>query len=105
MDLQQVLSTGLSELPSDANGVPLDMSHIHASGNIAVDMYCNVAAEMTGRTLATRLYNATEDPEMKDMIAFMIARDTMHKEKWLAVLEELGPSHLPVPNSFPQAKE
>jgi Mn-containing catalase len=105
MDMRQILSTGLSALPSDANGVPFNMSHIYASGNIAADMYCNVAAEATGRALAVRLYNMTDDPGMKDMLAFNIARDTMHQEQWLAVLEELGPSHLPIPNSFPQAKE
>jgi Mn-containing catalase len=105
MDMRHILSTGLAALPSDANGVPFNMSHIYASGNIAGDMYCNVAAEATGRTLACRLYNATDDPGMKEMLAFNIARDTMHQEQWLAVLEELGPSHLPVPNSFPQSKE
>ncbi len=105
MDMRQILSTGLSALPSDSNGVPFNMSHIYASGNIAADMYCNVAAEATGRALAARLYNMTDDPGMKDMLSFNIARDTMHQEQWLAVLEELGPSHLPIPNSFPQAKE
>lgn len=105
MDMRHILSTGLSAMPSDANGVPFNMSHIYASGNLAGDMYCNVAAEATGRTLAARLYNATDDPGMKEMLAFNIARDTMHQEQWLAVLEELGPSHLPVPNSFPQSQE
>jgi Mn-containing catalase len=105
MDFRQILSTGLSALPSDANGVPFNMSHIYASGNIAADMYCNVAAEATGRALAARLYHMTDDPGMKDMLQFNIARDTMHQQQWLAVLEELGPSHLPIPNSFPQAEE
>ncbi len=105
MDFRHILSTGLAAMPTDANGVPFDMSHIYASGNIAADMYCNVAAEATGRALAVRLYNATEDPGMKHMLAFNIARDTMHQQQWLAVLEELGPSHLPIPNSFPQSKE
>ncbi len=105
MDMRQILSTGLSALPSDSNGVPFNMSHIYASGNIAADMYCNVAAEATGRALAVRLYNMTDDPGMKDMLSFNIARDTMHQEQWLAVLEELGPSHLPIPNSFPQSQE
>ena len=105
MDARHILSTGLAAYPANSNGAPFDMSHIYASGNIAGDMYCNVAAEATGRTLACRLYNMTDDPGMKDMLAFMIARDTMHQEQWLAVLEELGPTHLPVPNSFPQSKE
>ena len=105
MDMRHILSTGLAALPADANGVPFDMSHIYASGNVAADMYSNVAAEATGRVLATRLYHATDDPGMKEMLSFNIARDTMHQQQWLAVLEELGPSHLPVPNSFPQALE
>jgi Mn-containing catalase len=70
--------------------VPLDMSHIYASGNLAADMHCNVAAETTGRVLAVRLFNATRDHGMKDMLHFMIARDTTHQKQWLAVLEELG---------------
>lgn len=83
------------------------MSHIYASGNIAADMYCNVAAESTGRVLATRIYNAAHDQGMKDMLHFMIARDTMHQQQWLAVIEELGGHEgtLPIPNSFPQDKE
>lgn len=105
MDARHILSTGLSAFPGNANGVPFDMSHIYASGNLAADMYCNVAAEATGRTLACRLYNFTDDPGMRHMWAFNIARDTMHQQQWLAVLEELGPSHLPIPNSFPQSKE
>lgn len=105
MNLRHVLSTGLAALPVDSWGVPVDMSHIYASGNIAADMYCNVAAEATGCALAVRLYNATDDPGMKDMLAFNIARDTMPQQQWLAVLEEMGPKHLPIPNSFPQEKE
>ena len=44
---------------------------------------------------------------MKDMLSFLIARDTMHQEQWLAVLEELGgPTSIhPIPNSFPQEEE
>lgn len=103
---KHILSTGLAAHPSDSDGVPFDMSHIYASGNIAADMYCNVAAESTGRVLATRLYNAAHDQGMKDMLHFMIARDTMHQEQWLAVIEELGAeANLPIPNSFPQSQE
>ncbi|MBB5751543.1 manganese catalase family protein [Prosthecomicrobium pneumaticum] len=107
MDMRHILSTGLAALPSDANGVPFDCSHVYASGNIAGDMYANVTAEATGRTLAVRLFNMTDDPGMREMLSFLIARDTMHQQQWLAVLEELGGEQavLPIPNSFPQEKE
>jgi Mn-containing catalase len=36
--------------------------------------------------------------------AFLLARDTMHQNQWMAVLEELE-QPLPVPNSFPQEQE
>lgn len=107
MDPRQYLSAGFAALASDANGVPFNGAHVYASGNIAADMYANVTAEATGRVLACRLYEMTDDPGMKDMLAFLIARDTMHQQQWLAVLEELGGMQgvLPIPNSFPQAQE
>lgn len=104
---RQFLSAGLAALPVNSDGVPFDCSHIYACGNIAGDMYANVAAESTGRVLACRLYEMTDDPGMKDMWSFLIARDTMHQQQWLAVIEELGgyEKQLPIPNSFPQSKE
>ena len=104
---KQLLSSGMAAQPVDSDGVPFNMSHIYASGNVAADMYCNVAAESTGRVLAVRLYNAAHDDGMKKMLSFLIARDTMHQQQWLAVVEELGgyEGQLPIPNSFPQAEE
>ncbi len=107
MNPRHYLSAGLAALPENSNGVPFNASHVYASGNIVGDMYSNVAAETTGRVLATRLYHMTDDPGMKDMLSFLIARDTMHQQQWLAVIEELGgyETNLPVPNSFPQGQE
>jgi Mn-containing catalase len=102
---RHILSTGLAAMPTNADGVPFDCSHVYASGNLAADMYANVTAEATGRTLAVRLFNAAKDPGMKDMLSFLIARDTMHQQQWLAVIEELGPSALPIPNDFDVSQE
>jgi Mn-containing catalase len=106
INLKNFLSAGLSAMPVDSDGVPFDMSHIYASGNIAADMTANVTAESTGRVLAVRLYDMTSDPGMKDMLSFLIARDTMHQNQWMAALEELGGQNaFPIPNSFPQEME
>lgn len=106
MNPRHILSAGLAALPVNADGVPFDCSHVYASGNLAADMYCNVCAESTGRTLAVRLFNMTDDPGMKHMLSYLIARDTMHQNQWLAVIEELGgPQVHPIPNSFPQELE
>jgi Mn-containing catalase len=107
MNLKHLLSAGLAAMPVDSDGVPFDMSHIYASGNIAADMTANVTAESTGRVLAVRLYNLTDDAGMKDMLQFLIARDTMHQNQWLAALEEMGGQEevFPIPNSHPQSEE
>ena len=107
MDPRHFLSGGLGALAADSNGVPFNGSWVVSSGNLAADMISNANAEATGRALATRLYEFTDDAGMKDMLAFMIGRDTMHQQQWLAVIEELGGYEgvLPIPNSFPQELE
>jgi Mn-containing catalase len=86
------LSGGLAAMPADANGVPFNAACIDVGGNMTANMRANVAAEAIGRTLAARLRELTDDPGMKDMLSFLIARDTMHQQQWLAAIEELGPS-------------
>jgi Mn-containing catalase len=107
MVMKHVLSAGLAAMPVDSDGIPFDMSHIYASGNTAADMLANVTAESTGRALAVRLYNMTSDPGMKEMLQFLIARDTMHQNQWLAAIEDMGglEAAMPIPNSHPQSEE
>ena len=102
---RHILSSGLGSMPVDSNGVPFSGAYVVATGNLAADMHANIAAEGGGRVLATRLYEMTDDPGMKDMLSFLIARDTMHQNQWMAVLEELKDMGMPVPSDFPQEKE
>lgn len=106
MEIQHLLSTCMAAMPVDADGVPFNCSHVYASGNAAADMLANVTAESTGRMLAVQLYKMTDDPGMKDMLKYLIARDTMHQNQWLAAWEELGGrANHPIPNNFPQDEE
>ena len=104
-DPRHVLSSGLGAMAVDANGVPFSGAYVVATGNLAADMHANVTAEGGGRVLATRLYEMTDDPGMKEMLSFLIARDTMHQNQWMAVLEELKDMGMPVPADFPQEEE
>lgn len=106
MNIQHTITTCMAAMPVDSSGNPFNCSHVYASGNIAADMLANVTAESTGRMLAVRLHNMTEDKGMKDMLSFLVARDTMHQNQWLAAYEELGgyESH-PIPNNFDQSLE
>jgi Mn-containing catalase len=104
-DPRHVLSAGLAAMPADSNGNPFNGSWVVATGNLGSDMLANVHAEASGRLLATRLWEMTDDPGMKDMLSFLIARDTMHQNQWMAVLEEQKNMGLPVPPDFPQEQE
>jgi Mn-containing catalase len=92
------LSGGLSAMPADANGVPFNAACIDVGGNLASNMRANVAAEAIGRSLAARLREMTDDPGMKDMLSFLIARDTMHQQQWMAALEDAGDTFVSAPN-------
>ncbi|MDQ8184121.1 manganese catalase family protein [Pelagicoccus sp. SDUM812002] len=106
MNVQHVIGTVMAAMPVDSNGVPFDCSHVYASGNAAADMLANVTAESTGRMLAVQLQRMTDDPGMKDMLSFLIARDTMHQNQFLAAWEEMGgPKNHPIPNDYPMEDE
>jgi Mn-containing catalase len=91
LEPRHYLTAGLGAMPSDANGTPFNANVVDVSGNLIADMRANVGAEAVGRVLAVRLLEMTDDPGMKDLLNFLIARDTMHQQQWLAVLEELEP--------------
>jgi Mn-containing catalase len=101
---QHLIASGGGALPKDSMGVPWTAGYMVASGNLMADFYHNATAEMQGRLQVTRLYNMTTDPGVRDMFSFMIARDTMHQNQWLAAIEDLqreGLERLPVPGNFP----
>nr|WP_245190805.1 manganese catalase family protein [Jannaschia formosa] len=100
MNLRHVHSSGLSAMPVNANSVPFDLSHVYATGNIGADRLVNAMAGASGR-VPSRLYDMTEDAGVKDMLPLLIARDTLHRQQWLAVIEEPGgiEAVMPVPNS------
>jgi Mn-containing catalase len=95
---RQFLSGGLAAMPSDANGVPFNAACIDVGGNLLANMRANVAAESIGRTLAARLREMTDDPGMKYLLSFLIARDTMHQQQWLAAIEAAGDTFGVAPN-------
>ena len=76
-------------LLADSNGYPWNGRYIVASGNLLADFRANVAAEAQGRVQTARLYNMTDDPGVKSMLKFNLARDTLHQNLWLKAIEEL----------------
>lgn len=89
MDPQQAIISGGGPVLADSNGVPWNGRYIVASGNLLADFYANVTAEAQGRVQTARLYNMTDDPGVKAMLKFNLARDTYHQNMWLSAIEEL----------------
>ncbi|GHF75731.1 Mn-containing catalase [Amycolatopsis bartoniae] len=89
MDPQQAIVAGGGALPADSNGYPWNGKFIVASGNLLADFRANAAAEAQGRLQTARLYNMTDDPGVKEMLKFNLARDTVHQKQWLRAIEEL----------------
>lgn len=76
-------------MPTDSQGQAWNGKYIVASGNLLADFRANVAAEAQGRLQTARLYNMTDDPGVREMLKFNLARDTVHQKQWLAAIEEL----------------
>lgn len=107
-DVQHAIVAGAGARPVDSNGNPWQGSYITSSGNLLADFTANANAEMQGRLQVARLYNMTDDHGVRDLLAFLLARDTMHQNQWLAAAAELraeGAEDLPVPSNFPLKQE
>lgn len=107
-DPQHAIVAGAGARPVDSNGNPWSAGYVTASGNLLADFTSNANAEMQGRLQVARLYHMTDDHGVRDMLAFLLARDTMHQNQWIAAARELqeeGFEGLPVPSNFPLDQE
>lgn len=108
MNPQHAIVSGLGPLPADSMGIPWNGRFIIASGNLLADFRSNLHAESQGRLQAVRLFEMTDDPGVRETLSFMIARDTMHQNQWMAAIEDMvssGLEQMVVPGSFPQNLE
>ncbi|WP_186577657.1 manganese catalase family protein [Aquibacillus kalidii] len=103
---QHAIVSGAGALPADSVGNRWSAKYIGASGNLLADMRANLTAESMGRLQAVRLYEEADDRGVKDMLSWLIARDTMHQNQWLAAIAELeAKENVVVPSTFPRELE
>lgn len=101
---QHAIVNGLGAAPNDSVGFPWTARYIVSSGNLLADFRANLNAESQGRLQVARLYNMTDDRGVRDMLGFMLARDTMHQNQWIAAIADLdreGLETTPCPSTFP----
>lgn len=104
MNPQHAIVSGLGATPNDSVGFPFTARYIISSGNLLADFRSNLQAESQGRLQVARLYEMTDDAGVRDMLSFLLARDTYHQNQWMAAIEDLeaeGLESTPVPSSFP----
>jgi len=108
MNPQHAIVSGQGATPTDSVGYPWTSRYTVASGNLLADFRFNVTAETQGRLQVCRLYEMTNDTGVRDMLSFLIARDTMHQNQWLAAIAEIeadGLDKTPGPFTFPTDHE
>ncbi|MBB6454752.1 Mn-containing catalase [Salirhabdus euzebyi] len=106
MNPQHMIVSGLGATPTDSVGYPWNSRYTIASGNLLADFRANLNAESQGRLQVVRLYEQTNDPGVRDMLSFLIARDKMHQNQWMAAIEELEQQQGEVvPSTFPKNLE
>ncbi|WP_067727735.1 manganese catalase family protein [Oceanobacillus damuensis] len=103
---QHTIVSGLGAMPADSNGNRWTANYIIASGNLLADFRMNLTAESQGRLQVARLYEMTNDRGVKDMLSWLLARDTMHQNQWYAAIRELEEKeNIVVPSTFPRELE
>ncbi|MFD1737065.1 manganese catalase family protein [Bacillus salitolerans] len=107
MNPQHAIVSGLGAMATDSAGYPWNAKYTIASGNLLADFRANLNAESQGRLQVVRLYEIADDPGVKDMLSFLIARDTAHQNQWKAAIAELEAREgdIVVPTTFPRELE
>lgn len=68
--------------PIAASGVPYDMKYIGVKGDVLTDLHEDLAAEQKARTTYDNLLRIIDDPDVKDPIKFLRAREIVHYQRF-----------------------
>ena len=73
-------TTGL--YPIAASGVPFDASTFQSKGDIITDLHEDLAAEQKARTTYDNILRLADDPDVRDVIKFLRAREIVHYQRF-----------------------
>lgn len=89
MDPEQAIVHGLTASLNNPNGAAWTTGYTTSSGNLVADMRFNVVRESEARLQVSRLYYMTRDEGVRDMLKFLLARETQHQLQFMKAQEEL----------------
>ncbi|WP_312596085.1 manganese catalase family protein [Brevundimonas sp.] len=73
-------------------GVPWTAAYIDSIGDPACDLRSNIAAESRAKIVYERLINCTDDPGVKDALAFLMTREVAHQKSFEKALYAMEPN-------------
>ncbi|MFB4369674.1 MULTISPECIES: manganese catalase family protein [unclassified Pseudomonas] len=82
---------------TNSAGVPWTAAYIDTIGEPTADFRSNIAAEARAKIIYERLINVTDDPGIKDALAFLMTRELAHQKSFEKALHAIQPN-------FPQGK-
>lgn len=73
--------------PQAAGGVPFTAKEFQSKGDAIADLTENLAAEQKARTVYDNLLRMVDDPEIRDPLKFLRAREIVHFQRFGEALE------------------
>lgn len=73
-------------------GVPWTAAYIDSIGDPVSDLRSNIAAESRAKIVYERLINVTDDPGVKDALAFLMTREVAHQKSFEKALYAIEPN-------------
>ena len=68
--------------PSSASGVPFTAAYLQSKGDVLTDLHENMAAEQKARTTYDNILRLVDDPDLKEPIKFLRAREIVHYQRF-----------------------
>lgn len=68
--------------PVDASGVPFSASTLQSTGDTIADLTEDLAAEQKARTTYENILRLVDDPDVRDVIKFLRAREIVHFQRF-----------------------
>lgn len=68
--------------PIAASGAPFTAAYFQSKGDIITDLHENMAAEQKARTTYDNILRLADDPDVRDPIRFLRAREIVHFQRF-----------------------
>ena len=68
--------------PASAAGVPYTAAYMQSKGDMITDLHEDLAAEQKARTTYDNILRLVDDPDVRDPIKFLRAREIVHYQRF-----------------------